>query len=334
AGQPQPFSYNAVAGEDWEGLDLTVTAILRPREGLAYGSMQSGIYYTPALTDYIIQNSMKSEIVEFLNKNGAESYGMFTGNNAGIFIVPSFSYDFYYDGNTYNKTAFVYNTASMTDIMSMFTGSTAPSLTLRDLGGVDIPNTISVYPVDFTYKSKVTEYLDKWNGEGDVVVGDKTIPKEKREDIVYTDNIELIISLVNDLIDMITFALVAFTSLSLVVSTVMIAIITYVSVIERIKEIGVIRALGGRKRDVSRLFTAETLIIGIAAGVLGIIITFILTLIINGIVQSLAGISIATLTVPIALIMICISAILTLISGLIPARLAAKKDPVEALRSE
>lgn len=137
------------------------------------------------------------------------------------------------------------------------------------------------------------------------------------------------------MIDMVTTALVTFTALSLVVSTVMIAIITYVSVIERVKEIGVIRSLGGRKKDVSRLFNAETFIIGGISCLIGIGVTWLLTALANLIVNNLSGISaIARLSPSVDLIMLLLSVGLTMIEGIIPARLAAKKDPVEALRSE
>ncbi|UKI50673.1 MAG: FtsX-like permease family protein [Clostridium sp.] len=143
------------------------------------------------------------------------------------------------------------------------------------------------------------------------------------------------ITMINSMINLVTYALIAFTSLSLVVSCVMIAIITYVSVMERIKEIGVIRSLGGRKSDVSHLFNAETFIIGAVSGLFGILITYLLSGIANLIVGSLSGIyTLASLPWTAALIMIALSIVLTLISGLIPARSAAKKDPVTALRSE
>ena len=141
--------------------------------------------------------------------------------------------------------------------------------------------------------------------------------------------------MIGDMIDIVTYALVAFTALSLVVSTVMIAIITYVSVIERVKEIGVIRSLGGRKKDVSRLFNAETFIIGLAEGIIGVALSYFISIFINITIQSLAGIAgIAALPFTTALLMVAISIVLTLISGLIPAQSAAKKDPVIALRTE
>ena len=137
------------------------------------------------------------------------------------------------------------------------------------------------------------------------------------------------------MVQMITIALVAFTALSLVVSTVMVGIITYVSVVERVKEIGILRSVGARKKDIKRLFNAETFIIGLAAGLVGIAVTYIISLILNLILGALFGIfTIASLPWWQALIMVCISVVLTLISGLIPSSAAAKKDPVVALRTE
>jgi len=198
-----------------------------------------------------------------------------------------------------------------------------------------LPSRIAIYPLDLTKKKAVLKYLDRWNDDGDITLKNGTvILKADREKIVYTDMLSIIMGLISSLLSIITIALVGFTSLALIVSCVMIAIITYVSVVERIKEIGVIRSLGGRKRDVSNLFIAETVVIGLASGLIGIIVTYILSAILNAVVVA-AGIPKIALFPPlVAFIMVCISVGLTLISGLSPSASAAKKDPVVALRTE
>ena len=187
---------------------------------------------------------------------------------------------------------------------------------------------------DFETKDIVAEYLDRWNEKGNITVNGKVLTYEERNNIEYMDTLSLVIDMINTMIDVVTYALIAFTSLALVVSCVMIAIITYVSVVERVKEIGVIRSLGGRKRDVSNLFNAETLIIGFSSGVIGIGFTYLLSFIINIIVKNLAGFTIMNLTIGSALIMLLLSVGLTMLSGLIPSKKAAKQDPVVALRTE
>ena len=192
-----------------------------------------------------------------------------------------------------------------------------------------------IFPKTFDSKYRVTDYLDTWNNEGDIEVNGKIISYNEREKVTYSDNLELIINMINTMIDIVTYALIVFTALSLLVSTVMIGIITYVSVVERTKEIGVIRSIGGRKKDVSYLFNAETFIIGSISGVLGIVVTGLISLLINIVVHHLTNINtIAILRVQDAVVMILISIALTLISGLIPAKAAARKNPVDALRSE
>jgi putative ABC transport system permease protein len=194
---------------------------------------------------------------------------------------------------------------------------------MRQLGGKEVANRIYVYPIDFDSKNLVTDYLDAWNTE------------HEDAQVTYTDSLELVISMINDMIDIITYGLIAFTSISLVVSSVMIGVITYVSVVERTKEIGVLRSLGARKLDVSNLFNAETFLIGLLAGVAGVVITYLISIPANLILGALTGIySLVSLPVWQAFIMICVSFVLTMISGLIPARAAAKKDPVIALRTE
>lgn len=189
---------------------------------------------------------------------------------------------------------------------------------------IDDPASISIYASSFENKDYVEELIKKYNEGVD----------EDRQ-IRYTDYMGIMLSSVTDIVNAISYVLIGFVSVSLIVSSIMIGIITYISVLERIKEIGVLRALGASKRDVSRVFNAETLIIGFAAGVMGIIVTIILDIPISLIIHSLAGISnVASLPWAGALILIAISMCLTLIAGLIPSRLASKKDPVIALRSE
>ncbi|MBR4420038.1 MAG: ABC transporter permease, partial [Clostridia bacterium] len=207
---------------------------------------------------------------------------------------------------------------------------------LRSLGCNSTPNSISIYPVSFDNKDFVTNYLKDWNDfEGAITVNGVQIEKADRQTVKATDTLSLVINLINTMIDVVSYALIAFTSVSLVVSTVMIGIITYVSVVERIKEIGVIRSLGGRKKDVSYLFNAETFIIGLLAGLMGVLATYLISEVVNLILFPLIGIRrIAMLPIRDAITMLLLSVGLTLISGLIPAKSAANKDPVIALRTE
>lgn len=192
------------------------------------------------------------------------------------------------------------------------------------LGADSEPVAIYVYPKNFDSKDQVLRYLDAYN-EG----------KSKDDSIQYSDMAEMISSLSGDIMSAITIVLVAFSAISLVVSSIMIGIITYISVLERTKEIGVLRALGARKRDISRVFNAETMIVGLCSGLLGIGIAELLTIPANSIIESMSGLAnVAQLDPVHALILIIISMVLTLIGGFIPAKLASKKDPVTALRTE
>jgi putative ABC transport system permease protein len=219
------------------------------------------------------------------------------------------------------------------------------SLTAQQLGAYDLPNLISIYPTDLGIKPSVLTYLDKWNSNKRIILSadvlleggtmGSVLTAEMREDITYSDMLSIVFKMISDVVNIITIGLIAFTSLALVVSCVMIGIITYVSVVERVKEIGVIRSLGGRKRDVSNLFIAETFIIGLTSGVFGVVVTYLLSWLVSTIVSALAGIgAIAFLPIGTALIMITLSVGLTLISGLLPSRAAARKDPAVALRTE
>ena len=196
--------------------------------------------------------------------------------------------------------------------------------TLAYLGADTVPVMIQIYPKNFETKKEVLEYLDKYN-EG----------KSDDDKIIYTDYAETITTLSGGIMDAITIVLIAFSTISLIVSTIMIAIITYISVLERTKEIGILRAIGARKKDVTRVFNAETFIIGLCSGILGILIANLLTIPINKVILNLTQLeNVAKLNPMHAITLIIISIVLTLIGGWIPAKMASKKDPVNALRVE
>ena len=201
---------------------------------------------------------------------------------------------------------------------------------IEKLGVIDpeSPSSISIFASTFENKDSIIEIVNSYN---------KKVTDEGHEEniIAYTDYVGIIMKSVSRIINIISYVLIAFVSISLIVSSIMIGIITYISVLERTKEIGILRSIGASKRDVSSVFNAETLIVGFASGLFGIIITVLLCIPASAIVKNLAGISnIARLPAGAAVILVLISMALTFISGLIPARIAAKKDPVEALRTE
>ena len=336
--------------------ELKVSCVLKLKDDVLYGSLQNGMYYTKALTDYVrgieLGEDTRSQIVtDAMNAETEDKYV------TGV----TYSYVYYYDEKDENENV-VHDVKgeansvglgkSLTSLSSMdstevmlkiqeyimagdttglgeylmylMSNATNRAVYLSDLGGAAMPEMITFWIDNFDDKDLVTAYLDVWNETHD-----------EAEQIQYTDTVGVLMTIVNTLIQMITVGLVAFTSVSLVVSTVMIGIITYVSVVERIKEIGVIRAMGGRKRDVKNLFTAETFIIGLLAGLIGIIVTYLLSIVANIIIGTITGVyTIAALPPWQALIMVALSVVLTLISGLLPASKAAKQDPVVALRTE
>ena len=192
------------------------------------------------------------------------------------------------------------------------------------LGAEVSPSIIYIYPKDFDTKNYITDYLDDYNEE-----------REDSNQVLYTDYASLISTLSGSIMDAVTYVLIAFSSISLVVSCIMIAIITYISVLERTKEIGILRALGARGKDITRVFNAETFIIGVCSGVLGLVIAYLLTFPINSIIESLADLpNVAKLNSIHAIVLLVISVTLTVLSGFVPSKMASKKDPVIALRTE
>lgn len=355
----QAYDYSFIdKGNLSNGMKMKVVGILAPKEDMQYGSMSSGLYYTQAFANKYLQDNLNSSVSQFVkdyvtNNKSASGYTSAVINYNGVDLVSGigFMYDVNFpdglhsqDVETYQGTALVGSSSSLASLLGMIGGGSSGGaklsktavLSVREVGGNDIPGAIKIYPNSFKDKYKVTDYLDQWTKDGDVVLSTgKTIAKEDRAEIKYSDDISVIISMINGAVNIVTIALICFTSLSLVVSTVMIGIITYVSVMERIKEIGVIRSLGGRKKDVSHLFNAETLIIGAFSGVFGLAVTYLIELILNltlGVKYQVG--MIANLNWYSAIIIFLISIALTMIAGIIPAKAAARQDPVEALRSE
>lgn len=272
-----------------KGLTLKVVGIVRVNELTNTGSITGAIGYTKELTDYILEEAGKSEIVLWQKANPTKD--PLTGQ-----AYPA-------DQNVEEQ---YYNTMSR-------------------LGGITTPKAINIYPVDFKAKTEIKKYLDNYN----------QTQEDEVNRIYYTDVMDLLVKSINTTINAISYVLIAFTSISLVVSSIMIGIITYISVLERTKEIGILRSIGARKKDISRVFNAETLIIGFVAGIIGIGVTLLLSIPINIIIDNLVNISnIAALKTYHAIFLVLISMALTLIAGLIPSRIAAKKDPVIALRTE
>lgn len=265
------------------GLSLTITGVLRLKDGAASSYLSPGIVYTTALTDYFVEDAKNSEI----------AIAQAAADHDVVLNIP-------------------------------FINDAAKEQKMISLGAVTTPTGINIYPKDFASKDSIKEYLDAYNTD-----------KETEDQIIYTDLAETITSMIGTLINTITYVLIGFAAVSLLVSTIMIGIITYVSVIERTKEIGILRSVGARKKDVSRVFNAETLIVGFVAGTLGVGLSYALMVPINAIIAKLADINgIANLSVVSAIILILGSMGLTFIAGLIPSRMAANKDPVVALRTE
>jgi len=285
-----------------DALEIRVVGIVKYDDSSALNTVTTygGIGYTHDLTEYVIKKINNSEIAKEQINN--PNINVLTGTEFG---VPTQMMD---------GTSFVasYETNLLT------------------LGIVDLenPSIINIYPKDFESKDKIKTIIDDYND-------DKEESGKKSEVISYTDFVGLLMESVTTIVDVISYVLIAFVSVSLIVSSIMIGIITYISVLERTKEIGILRAIGASKKDISRVFNAETFIVGTLAGLIGVVVTFLLNIPINMIIENLSGIKgIASLPIIAAMILVLISMSLTMISGLIPSRMASKKDPVEALRSE
>ena len=329
---------------DWDlsefepnGITTEIVGVVRLKEGLNYGCLGNGLYFTEQLySEYQKLNKdskivkaiqeqikMQPEILATLGRLGAELEELSDDKTSMEYIMKALEIRNYTDQNKQYIVLAAKNLVSYhidNDPVYVHMGNTA----LRAVGGLDTINSIKIYAEDFNAKENILAHLDSWNDT-----------HEKEKQVRYTDMVGMMMTMVESMLNAITYVLVAFTAISLVVSSVMIGIITYVSVVERTKEIGVLRSLGARKKDIKNLFNAETFIIGLTSGVFGVAVTYLLCLAINALLGGLTGIAtLASLKISSALIMIVVSFTLTIISGLIPARAAAKKDPVIALRTE
>ena len=315
-GQRQNDAFQAAEGE---GINLQISGILRLKEGLSYGCLSSGLNLTEKTALAYIEGNRDSEIVQWMQSDDA----CFSIRGTTLYLMPA-------------ETEALMDAFTLYDFMgSNIYVAQLPDTAVKTLGGSDGVSRVAIYANDFDHKEEVLAYLDEWNSWCENGGSYGGISLEEGDKITYTDTVGTLMGIMQTMIDIITYVLVAFTAISLIVSSVMIGIITYVSVVERVKEIGVLRALGARKQDVRNLFNAETFIIGLAAGLIGIGIAYALSAIISLILEGLTGIAgIASLPVTSAIVMVCVSVALTLVSGLIPAQSAAKKDPVIALRTE
>ena len=308
--------------------EITIVGIIKPNEETVSSSGAGMIGYTRELKEYVINKINETEIVKEQKEN--PNINVFTGIEFPENQNSSFDYSqLTNEQRMYMSTL---SEAELAELMKNYAENSTATYdsNLSTLGVVDLnkPSTINIYPKDFESKDMITTRISEYN--------DKQTNDGKEENVItYTDIVGVMMSSVSTIINVISYVLIAFVGISLVVSSIMIGIITYISVLERTKEIGILRSIGASKKDVSRVFNAETLIIGLVAGLIGIVVTLLLNIPINMIIKSIVGISnISKLPTVGAIILVVISVGLTMIAGLIPAKFAAKRDPVEALRTE
>lgn len=307
---------------------VKVVGIIKQNEQSAVStSVTSGIGYTKQLKEYVVEKSNDAQIVKEQKEN----------KDVNVFSGLKFPTD--EDTSTMeNLTAeqrmamSKLSSEEIAQMMETYSANKDSSYekNLQKLGAVDIdtPTSISIYPKDFEAKDKISDAIEEYN--------QKQRDNGKEENTIsYTDIVGTMMKSVSQIINTISYVLIAFVAISLIVSSIMIGIITYISVLERTKEIGILRAIGASKKDISRVFNAETLIIGLISGLIGIGITVLLTLPINSMIYAVTGVKVVT-AVPFkaGVVLVLISMFLTIIAGLIPAKIASKKDPVIALRTE
>lgn len=303
--------------------EIKVVGIIKPNDEAVTGNNTAGmIGYTHELMEHLINKTNEQEIVKEQLENP----------KINVFTKTEFTNNKEFDMNNLSAEQLKYlknmSQAELAEFMKSYSENLSSTyeqnLTKLGIASIDDPDGINIYPKDFDSKEEITSIIDKYNED-----------KDEQDKIKYTDIVGIMMSSVSTIVNVISSVLIAFVAISLIVSSIMIAIITYISVIERTKEIGILRAMGASKKDISRVFNAETLIEGLCAGILGIIVTILINIPANIIIKKVVNISnLSKLPVAGAIILIIISVLLTVLAGFIPAKIASKKDPVEALRTE
>ncbi len=313
-----------------EAENIKVVGIIKQNEqSVASTAVTSGIGYTKKLKEYVINKSNETQIVKEQKEN--QDINVFSGLK---FPTEEEKQTNSLENLTQEQRMAMSKLSSeeIAKMMETYTQNKNASYekNLKTLGAIDIdkPTSISIYPKNFEAKDTISNAIEEYN--------QKQRDEGKEENVInYTDMIGLMMKSVSQIINTISYVLIAFVAISLIVSSIMIGIITYISVLERTKEIGILRAIGASKKDISRVFNAETFIVGLISGLIGIGITILLTIPINSIIYKMTGVVVHAMVPPVAgVILVVISMILTIIAGLIPAKMASKRDPVEALRTE
>ena len=312
-----------------EAETIKVVGIIKLNEDSVASSMAGGIGYLKDLKEYVINKTNQADIVK--EQKDKPDINVFTGLK---FPEKGEKAEFNINSLSPQEKLAISNmsTEEIANMMETYRENQEANYeeNLEKLGSVDLekPSSILIYPKSFDSKESITKSIEEYN--------EKQRQDGKEENVItYSDIVGSMMKSVTNIIDAVSYALIGFVSISLIVSSIMIGIITYISVLERTKEIGILRAIGASKKDISKVFNAETFIVGLIAGLIGIGITQLLTIPINYLIKELSGVTIQSTVEPIAgIILVVISMTLTVIAGLIPSKMASKKDPVEALRTE
>ena len=345
----QPFFYTPSLDNTTNSLKLRVVGILEPKSS---GAIRSGFYYTKELSNYIYEANKNSKIIKFLEmafesndypyiKYNTIYSGRIPINNLNLDVGITYKYNYSYNNTMYNDVVGYCGGDMLTGIVSAASSTligsdliNLASLSLHQLGGSDKINKIIIYSSDITQRNKITSYLNNWNSENDIYVNDRLIKRGDRLNVNINDSSILIMSIINEIKDIIDISLIIFCAICLIISGIMIFIVTYISVLDRTKEIGILRTLGANKFKISSLFIFENIIIGLISGIFAVIGTLITLIIVKPLILNNYGITISFLSIGYYLLIIISSIAIIVISGLIPTIESIAVTPAKSLRSE